>query len=868
MKSLVWKVLFIRLLTEQKRLFITAIITVSLGVALALGIRLGTQSAIESMRTGVGQHEDGQWSDIYTAETPSAQLALTDLAMRFQGEIFSNIEATLAPEDTTESDDHRVQISVFYSQSASGADTQTRPDPVQSDIILFAPQNCQSQFRTNQRVNINGQSFMGQVLPQDSDKTTDCRLFVTSIGFVRNKLLSELIQASKLSFIFPKKTEDDLERLKAVEQFAQSTTGVVANTAQKRLNRLTEVTASFRTNLQLMGLIALFIGFAIVHHVFSLIITKQSKNIASLSAFGISKRKMMAALLALAAVVGISASLLGTVLGLLCGRVLAHVASSTVKSLYDSLVDSAQLYWTGTDIGYGFAVGFLACFLGAIHPVYRITKIPIAQLMRDGSFEGHESGLTLKQSFILTLIIGALCALCLLTPVVWNRIPVTALLACLGLLVASALIAQQIAYLIYAGTRLMGFSPQKIAELRIFLAPQTAVVIQVLALNFTLTFGVKGMAESFRHTLVEWSNETLKADLWVRTVAGGSTPLPATVNSALQRAKDSGTALAVDSLTIVPALVQSMPEEPKKPVLLASANFTEQSKVTPLKVLVPNALSAQDQAVTARKIAAEAELCAATINQPCPAYISEPVSVHLMMPEPLNTLLCPEYRSQTLCFQVIGMYQDFGSDQGVILTDQRVFERLIPAAPQPSFSNVYLTKPSDQRAEQLIAELKTLSAESKGTVGFERLSDLRTRIMNTFDNTFRITDTLYLLCGIIAIIATVSSLNLQILLRNREWSLLWSMGLGQKTLLKRFSFWSAVMAFVAAIVSVFGGLALAAVLVYAVNFYSFGYSLSLKIPPELPVVVVLVAASCGYLSGRLQQASLVKNISLKSLNRE
>jgi putative ABC transport system permease protein len=140
--------------------------------------------------------------------------------------------------------------------------------------------------------------------------------------------------------------------------------------------------------------------------------------------------------------------------------------------------------------------------------------------------------------------------------------------------------------------------------------------------------------------------------------------------------------------------------------------------------------------------------------------------------------------------------------------------------------------------------------------------------MNTFDNTFRITDMLYVLCGLIAIIATVSSLNLQIILRSREWSLLWSIGLSHATLLRRFSFWSALLAFVAAFVSVFGGLVLASVLVYAVNFYSFGYSLTLKIPIELPVIVLTVATICGFLSGRMQAYSLIKNISLKTLNRE
>jgi ABC-type spermidine/putrescine transport system permease subunit II len=73
------------------------------------------------------------------------------------------------------------------------------------------------------------------------------------------------------------------------------------------------------------------------------------------------------------------------------------------------------------------------------------------------------------------------------------------------------------------------------------------------------------------------------------------------------------------------------------------------------------------------------------------------------------------------------------------------------------------------------------------------------------------------------------------------------------------------MATLAAAVSVFGGIVLSAVLVYAVNYYSFGYSLSLMIPWHLPVVVIAVAAVSGYLSGRMQQKSLVASLSAQRM---
>lgn len=868
MKNLVWQVLFFRLLSEQKKLFLAAVITVSLGVALALGIRLGTQSAIESMQKHSVQKGLENWSDVFQADSPEAELTLSNMASQYGGVLFTRIDATLSSSNSTPEQEQNVQLSVYWSPTLLQVNTADLPKEQTADIVFFSAPDCPIVSDTTAALKINGESFSASVVAVTQEFSSDCRFVATLFGLVQNKKLIDFIQKASLSAVFPAGNQSKKDLLKAVSEFAQATPGLVVDSNKKRLSRLNEVTTSFRTNLQLMGLIALFIGFAIVHHIFSLIITKQSKVLATLSAFGISKKKAILPLLTLAAVVGLAASMLGTALGIGCGHFLANVASFTVKNLYDNLVDAGRLYWTIGDLGYGFGVGFLACFLGALQPIYRLTRLPVAQIMRDGSFEAHDTGLSQKQSISVAIAVLIGCIACLYTPLVWNRIPVTALLASLGILVLSAIVAQNFGLFMYSMAQSTHRAKKFATQLRIFLAPQTAVVIQVLALTFTLTFGVKGMAESFRHTLLEWSNETLKADLWIRSVGGNSSQLPKQVEQTLHEAKVSGTALAVDSLTILPATMRQSAEGNSKPVLLASANFVEQSKVTPLKVLEPKAPSLQEYSSLALSVAQDGKTCAATLEHPCSAFISEPVSVHFSVREPLGKVFCPEIRSQKLCFRVVGLYQDFGSDQGVILTERKVFDRLIPSAPRPSFSNVYLRDPDSPDAKILSSELKRLADTSGRTLGFESLKDLRTRIMKTFDNTFRITDMLYVLCGLIAIIATVSSLNLQIMLRSREWSLLWSMGLSHSTLVRRFSFWSAFLAFIAAFVSVLGGLALAAVLVYAVNFYSFGYSLTLKIPFELPVIILAVATVCGFLSGRMQAYSLNKNISFKTLNRE
>lgn len=864
MKRLLWQALFFRTLQEQKKLFIIAALTVSLGVALALGIRLGTQSAVRSLEDNLLQ-EDSLWSDAIVATTAEAKLFLRDAALRHGGLIFSTVEGSLQSE-TKKVQDRSVLVHVMWGGETLLSNHTTQTSSLKSPTLMSGKM-CEGKFQPYSALNVFDQRLAVEVQTSSIPLLNNCNTVLADPSVFSTPKLNNMLLNAPLYLVLPMRSDDDRTHYAELAEAAVSIPGLETDTNKKRISRLESVTISFRTNLQLMGFIALFIGFAMVHHIFSLLVAKQSKTLATLSALGIGRWRQVVILLCLALVLGGVASILGTILGIAAGQFLSGFSSLTIKNLYDSLVDAEQFRWSTSDLLYGTALGFTACLAGCMHPVLKSLQLPVATIMRDGSFESHDTGLTPKQNLIMTSGILALSLLCLAWPMVWNRIPWTALLACLGILVASALIAKQISSLLYTRFTLQSLQKKWVTQLRIFFAPQAAVVIQILTLTFTLTFGVKGMAESFRETLSRWTRETLKADLWIRTIGGAASPLPQELISRIENLP-SQDVRAVDRLSIGPAALKINPSEQQKPVLLAAARFQEQSKVEPMGLLQPYLKSGGSQSQIALQVYSSSQKCTGTINFPCAAYISEPIVVHFSLQDPVGTIICPNFRSQEICFEVLAVYQDFGSDQGVILTDENVFNRLISDAPKPSFTNIYLQQPKTLGAQKIEQELRQIALDSQGTMGFETLENLRGRILLTFDNTFRITDALYVLCGIIAIIATVSGLNLQILLRNREWSIHWAIGISHNNILRRFAWWSAAMAIVAAFMSIAGGIALSAILVYAVNYYSFGYSLELAIPWSLPLLILAVAGISGYLSGRLQGRTLLENITLKSITRE
>lgn len=877
MKRLLWETLFFRLLSENKKLFAMAALTVSLGVALALGIRLGTQSAIHSLVENTASAHEQAWSDVLLAHSPQGKNFLKDLALREGALIFSTLDAKLTAGSGGEQSSKNIQLQILWSDAESlgtltTPETESRlmnADDVPSDVLkIFIPSSCLGSLQDYSYLQAQGMNRAIQYIPLKSLTHASCQVLTTTPDQITSREALSNLHSLALGATFPTRTAEQKHNFENIKKLAVQIPGMESDVTQRRLSRLNDVTLSFRTNLQLMGFIALFIGFAMVHHIFTLLLARQSKTLSTLSALGISVRRQISILLCVSAVIGVAASATGTLLGLVAGQFLSQVTSDTVKNLYDSLVSAEFFHWKSEDILYGFFLGFFACFLGSLQPVLRLQTLPVAQIMREGSFEAHDTGLSARGLISLTLAITMLSLACLKWTVVWDRVPITALIACLGFLVVTALLAQLICRGIYFFAQLARWQSRTATQLRIFLSPQAAVVIQVLTLTFTLTFGVKGMAESFRKTLADWSRDTLKADVWIRAVGGGGAHLP---DEVLRRLDSSlrGETLAVDRLSLVQATLVANQDSSPKPMILAGARFSEQAKVTPMRILSPVSASDAVQKEMALKIASSSESCSGTENSPCGAYISEPLLVHFKLKPELNETLCPDVNGQKICFKIEAVYQDFGSDQGVLLTDESVLTRLLFSPPKPSFSNVYFTEPRAIGKEQkLIVDLQRMVEASNGSLAFETLDDLQKRILTTFDNTFRITDALYILCSIVAVISTVSCLNLQILLRSREWSLQWALGIGEDVILKRFSWWSAWMAMLAALASLAGGWVLSAVLVYAVNYYSFGYSLSLFIPWQLPILIVTVATLSGFLSGKLQSLTLRKNMNLSSLARE
>jgi hypothetical protein len=386
---------------------------------------------------------------------------------------------------------------------------------------------------------------------------------------------------------------------------------------------------------------------------------------------------------------------------------------------------------------------------------------------------------------------------------------------------------------------------------------------------------------------VQWTTATIKADIWVRHVAGAESSLDTKLIDNLRQLKDRGEALAVDGLRVLRARVEwdaesggvtgstdssdSTDSNLGFPIAISAVSLADQSKVTPLRLVSDDGAAQQQISV---QMAKDAQSCAGTQADPCPAYFSQSLAVRLKQSNKPSSLVTVSVLGTRIVFAQKAVFSDFGNDSGAVLTDAAALERLVGRAMTPGFVNVYLKDHSAQNVAKLMEEISGWihppGKASRGVMGAEVLSgaELRERIMTAFEETFAVTDALYVLSGIVACLTVLCSLGLQLLMRSHEWTVLWANGVSVSRLKRRVTLWAGIMSLCAYAMALPVGIGLGAVLVYVVNYYAFGFDLNLELPLGFLAGLGAVGVATGLLGGLLTSRKISALCAARWLNPE
>jgi putative ABC transport system permease protein len=348
---------------------------------------------------------------------------------------------------------------------------------------------------------------------------------------------------------------------------------------------------------------------------------------------------------------------------------------------------------------------------------------------------------------------------------------------------------------------------------------RTSVAIAALMIAVSVTIGVGLMVGSFRQTVIQWLDQTLRADVYV------SAP---------------GFSGARTDARLPPDLVRQLSSAPGVERARLYRNVTVAGQYGPT-IVVGLQVQPPDHAAFQFLEGDPAAIWPAFAQGQ--ALVSEPLAYRYGLHPGDNVTLLTD--SGRRAFPIAGIYSDYGSDQGVVMLDLAHYQA---AWNDQSISSLGLYAAPGVDVDTLVQQLRGLvGADQVITIRSNRA--LREASLVVFDRTFAITTVLQLLATIVAFVGILAALMALQLERARELGMLRANGLTPRQLWGMVLSQTGLIGLTAGLLAVPVGVLLALVLVFVINKRSFGWTLLFRLDGGLFAQALLVAIAAALLAG-------------------
>ncbi len=579
----------------------------------------------------------------------------------------------------------------------------------------------------------------------------------------------------------------------------------------------TELSRAFRINLTALSLLALLVGVFLIYATMSFAIVQRREIFGVLRAVGVSRRQMLMSILLEASAIGCAATLLGLAIGHVLANGLVDIMLATIGDLYfTSTVTAADpsplIYWKG------LVIGVLTTVLAALAPAMEAANTAPDAAMSRAALERTARRYS-RSGARLALPAAALGALLFIAA------PRSLLIGFVGLflvIVAGAL-------LIPAGTtRLLRFAepaaergfgiPGSLAVRGVSASlSRTGVATAALAVAVAAVIGVGVMIGSFRVSLAEWLDATLVADLYLSVSDAATT----------QNVFDEPHLAAIETLPEVSGI--SLSRFTTLPTVDGDLN---------VRAVRPGPLGWGLTMVGGSPTDSLSRLEAAA-----GVMLSEPYAYRRRLSVG-DDLILPTATGDR-AFPILGIFRDYITDGGAVLLSLDLYRRYWNDQ-TVSGVGVYFHDAVDR--EGVRTTIQSLVAEAPGAR--VRSNDIiRERSLEVFDQTFRITEVLRILAGVVAFLGLVSALLSIELERAREVAILRTLGLTPRQIATLALTQTGLLGLAAGLLAIPLGVIMAALLVFIINQRSFGWSMGLTIEPAPLLTGLLLAFIAALLAG-------------------
>ncbi|RTQ99163.1 ABC transporter permease [Halomonas nitroreducens] len=590
-----------------------------------------------------------------------------------------------------------------------------------------------------------------------------------------------------------------------------------------------ELTASFHLSLTAMALLALIVGLFIVQAALGLALEQRLSLLRTLRALGVPGRTLIGLLALELALLGLVGALAGIASGVGLARALLPDVAATLSSLYGAEVGrTLQLpwhYWLG---GLGVTLGGL--FLAGSGVLWRAARLPVLGL---GQAQAWRAGY--QRQLGRQALAGAASALLALGLWAWlaTRPPGEGLVAAFGLVAALLLAgALWLPPLLAAGLAGLGRWMHRrplvqwaLADLQLQL-PRLALAMMALLIALSANLGVGSMVGGFRLTFLDWLDQRLVADLYLRPTPARFDEIDAWLAGRPEVAERLATASGETTLLAI-----GDAETPRQPVALFG--------ITPGDTLKPG------WPLKATLAGREAAWRALTGGA---AFVNEQLAIARgIVPGDRLTLAAPDGGER---LRVVAIYPDYGNPQGeVLLATPQLRHRF-----QAASGSLGIVLADGEAARPLASALRTRF--DLDTTALRDQRQVKRVATDIFERTFAITRALNALTLAVAALALLASLLALARERRRQLAPLWALGVPRGRLVAVQLAQLGMAALATGLLALPLGLAVSACLVGSINVAAFGWRLPLHVFPGGMLLTLATALGAALLAGGLPSLAL------------
>lgn len=630
-----------------------------------------------------------------------------------------------------------------------------------------------------------------------------------------------------------------------IEQVAEAIERILppAATVHRPIQRSRQVESmvgAFQMNLSVLSMVGLLVGIFLIYNTVSFTVTQRRREVGILRAIGMSEPMVVGLFLAEAGLFGLVGGVVGGGLGLVLGNVLVGLVGRTIHDLYAPMADMSKAF--GFPSGSGrllleaVVIGSGVSMLGALGPSLDAGRTIVVAALAPGEYDVAQRmravPLAVVGGGLLVVALGCVFAVPVGGVPVFGYLATFCLLA--GLSCLAPIVIQRVCRTRELGTG--SHRPSLGGAIRHIAREQTtrgmgrnAVTVSAFLVGVAIMVGVLVMIRSFRDTVEIWIDQTVMADFivapagWPQVTHGGAVnhTLPAGWRTAL-----AGT----EHVSAVDAYRDLRIELQGHTVALVSRDLALHSLRSRYLFL-----EGQSESILAGAAAGEGAILSEVLAN----------SLHVERGDRLPITTPSGEKSVT----VLGVFFDYATDGGKVVIDRSLYQRWWNDDGVTLFP-VYAASGVDPESVRL-GILDTLAQETKGLMSTTVLTngELRQEILRIFDRTFTLTYVLEAIAVIIAMLGIINTLVTSVVERRRELATLQALG-GSRGQITALILWEAgYLGLLGTAMGMFGGLALAWILIRVINRQSFGWTIQISWPLGLMAEVAALALAASLLAG-------------------